>query len=76
MLRSVAVETVQGLETRNDRYFSLRAPLPAEQVRANRVVTFLTDEELRMLKAVSRRRDGTLSSTCHRIIAEYLDKQY
>ena len=46
--------------------------MPPEKVRNNRVVTFLTDRELKKLLEMSRQSSDTLSSTCHRILAEYL----
>jgi hypothetical protein len=51
-----------------------RPPLPSHQARSNRVVTFLTDEELKRLQEISSNVNDSLSSTCHRIIGEYLKK--
>lgn len=52
-----------------------RPPLPPDEVRANRVVTFVTDPELAILKKISRRESDTLSSICHRIICDYINQQ-
>lgn len=49
-----------------------RPPLPRDEVRCKRVVTFVTDRELAKLKTLSGRQKDTLSSVCHRIIARHL----
>ena len=49
-----------------------RPPLPPDEVRANRVVTFVTDPELAELKKLSRRDNDTLSAVCYRIICDYI----
>ena len=49
-----------------------RPPLQPDEARCNRVVTFVTDRELAKLKSLSNRRNGTISSVCHRIIARHL----
>ena len=51
-----------------------RPPLPSHKVRHNRVVTFLTDQDLESLQEISRSNSNTLSATCYRIITEYLNK--
>jgi len=51
-----------------------RPPLPPDELRANRVVTFFTDPELATLRQLSREESKTLSATCHRIITRYLDR--
>lgn len=51
-----------------------RPPLPPEKVRANRVVTFLTDPQLDRLKKISREDSETISSLCYRIISGYIDQ--
>ena len=51
-----------------------RPPLPPDEVRANRVVTFVTDPELATLKQLSKEESNTISAICHRIITRYLDR--
>jgi len=51
-----------------------RPPLPADKVRSNRVVTFVTDPELALLKRISQNENDTLSSVCHRILTEYFSQ--
>ena len=51
-----------------------RPPLPPDEVRANRVVTFVTDPELATLRQLSRQENNTISAICHRIITRYLDR--
>ena len=49
-----------------------RPPAPREQVRANRVVTFLTDEELSALRARAEANDSSLSLALHNIVTREL----
>lgn len=49
-----------------------RPPLPSNEVRRNRVVTFMTDREMDHLREIARHKSVTLSATCHRIIKSYL----
>ena len=49
-----------------------RPPLPRDQVRGNRVVTFVTDKELEKLHYISGKEKETLSSVCHEIISKHL----
>ena len=51
-----------------------RPPLPPDKVRANRIVTFVTDPELAMLKKISRQENDTLSAVCHRILTGYINQ--
>lgn len=51
-----------------------RPPLPPEEVRSNRVVTFVTDPELAVLKRISKRESDTLSAVCHRILTGYISQ--
>lgn len=51
-----------------------RPPLPPEEVRSNRVVTFVTDPELALLKNISLRENDTLSAVCHRILSGYINQ--
>lgn len=51
-----------------------RPPLPPDKVRANRVVTFVTNPELALLKQLSKEESDTISAICHRIIARGLKR--
>ena len=50
-----------------------RPPLPADQTRCKRVVTFVTRPEMKQLEELASRNNDTLSSVCYRIISENLD---
>jgi len=45
-----------------------RPPSPAESVRSNRVVTFVTPAELRELESIAGREGISLSKVVHQII--------
>jgi hypothetical protein len=49
-----------------------RPPVPKNQARRNRVVTFLTDAELNQLKQRALKMEMTLSQACHRLIRKAL----
>jgi hypothetical protein len=51
-----------------------RPPLPPDKVRANRVVTFVTNPEMALLRQLSKKESDTISAICHRIIARYLNR--
>ena len=51
-----------------------RPPLPPGDTRCKRVVTFVTRSEMQHLQNLSAEISSTLSSICHRIIADYLTK--
>ena len=51
-----------------------RPPLPPSVTRCKRVVTFVTRSEMERLQNLSTENNSTLSSICHRIIAEYLTR--
>lgn len=51
-----------------------RPPLPPDKVRANRIVTFLSDPELAMLKKISQQENDTLSAVCRRILTGYINE--
>ena len=50
-----------------------RPPLPAEEVRCKRVVTFVTRPEMKQLEELAIGNSDTLSSLCYRIISEHLE---
>ena len=50
-----------------------RPPLPADQTRCKRVVTFVTLPEMKRLEELASGNNDTLSSMCHRIISEHLE---
>jgi len=50
-----------------------RPPAPREQVRANRVVTLLTDEELSILRARANADDSSVSRCLYTIVARELE---
>ena len=50
-----------------------RPPLPADQTRCKRVVTFVTRSEMKQLEELASANNDTLSSMCHRIISEQLE---
>jgi len=51
-----------------------RPPLPPGDTRCKRVVTFVTRSEMERLQKMCVENSSTLSSICHRILAEYLTK--
>jgi hypothetical protein len=53
-----------------------RPPLAPERVRSNRVVTFVTNDELNMLQEMTAKTDTSLSALCHHILADYLKTNY
>ena len=52
-----------------------RPPVPPEQARSHRVVTFVTNSELSQLQSMSNEMDTTLSATIHRLLTESLRQQ-
>lgn len=51
-----------------------RPPIAQDLVRNNRVVTFVTDEQLNKINAIASNQHKSLSATCHEILADYLAK--
>lgn len=49
-----------------------RPPQPAETTRRNRVVTLVTDAELKQLSLLAEDESHSLSSVVHRILASHL----
>jgi len=49
-----------------------RPHVPAQMARPNRVVTFVTDQELQSLKQTVIEEDRSLASVVHRIIAAHV----
>ena len=49
-----------------------RSRVPAKIARPNRVVTFVTDQELQSLKQTVIEEDRSLASVVHRIIAAHV----
>lgn len=45
-----------------------RPPLPESDVRSNRIVTFLTANEMEAVVALSQAEGTSISSICHRLI--------
>ena len=53
-----------------------RPPMPAQLARPNRLVTFVTDEEMEHLMRVVVEEDRSMASVIHRIISAHIkDKQ-
>ena len=50
-----------------------RPPLPADQARCKRVVTFVTRSEMKRLEELAGGNNDSLSSVCYRIISEHLE---
>jgi len=50
-----------------------RPPLPVDQARCKRVVTFVTRSEMKQLEELAKGNEDTLSSVCHRIISKHLE---
>ncbi len=50
-----------------------RPPLPREETRPNRLVTFLTDEELETLRREAKRAELSLSAMAHRLLRRSLE---
>jgi hypothetical protein len=53
-----------------------RPPLAPEDVRNNRVVTFVTREELQQLQQLTRKQNESLSALCHHILSDYLNHHH
>ena len=51
-----------------------RPPLPAETARRNRLVTFVTDSELELLRRHADTEGVTLSAMMHRILKHSLEE--
>ena len=51
-----------------------RPPLPPGKVRSKRVVTFVTEAELTRLAELAEADGDTLSTACHRILLDYLNR--
>ena len=51
-----------------------RPPLAPEVARNQRVVTFVTEDELKQLKKMTEKRKGSVSAVCHAILTDYLNK--
>ena len=51
-----------------------RPNVPVQMARPNRVVTFVTDQELQSLKQTVIEEDRSLASVVHRIIAAHINK--
>lgn len=49
-----------------------RPPAPRDEVRRNRIVTFVTDEELNYLKDLATRSEITLSLACYQMIKQQI----
>ena len=52
-----------------------RPPGPTERIRRNRVVTLVTDAELRQLAEIADRQNRSLSSVVHEILINHMDGQ-
>ena len=50
-----------------------RPPGSTESLRRNRVVTMVTDSELKRLSAIAEAEDESLSATVHKLLARSLD---
>ena len=51
-----------------------RPPSPPDKVRANRLVTFVTNSELSELARLAASRELSMSAICHQLIGESLLK--
>lgn len=50
-----------------------RPPSPREKVRRNRIVTFLTDQQLTKLQELAERDGTSLSLACFDVLKQHLD---
>jgi len=50
-----------------------RPPLPDDQVRSKRIVTFVTRSEFEKLEELAADNSASLSSACYQIISEHLE---
>lgn len=50
-----------------------RPPGSAESLRRNRVVSMVTDSELKRLRAIAEANNESLSATVHKLLARFLD---
>ena len=64
-----SVRKTQAASKRPRRGRASRAP---GEARSNRIVTFVTDWELKDLAQIAYEKDRSLSSLVHRIIAQHL----
>jgi len=56
----------------NQRKTAGRPPLPEEERRSKRVVTFLTSKEGAQVKDIAARQGKSLSQACHELIRQGL----
>lgn len=52
-----------------------RPPRPVKVIRRNRVVTMVTDEELRLLTARAEEQNASISAVVHRMVKRSLNRQ-
>lgn len=52
-----------------------RPPGSAESLRRNRVVTMVTDSELKRLSDIAEAENESLSATVHKLLARFLDAE-
>lgn len=60
-------------KTDTDRPRLGRPPSPKDQVRDNRIVTFLTDRQLEKLRQLAERDGTSLSRACYQVLRQHLD---
>ena len=51
-----------------------RPRVPSEIARSNRIVTFVTDQELKILKGTTIEEGRSMASVVHRIVAAHIKK--
>jgi len=52
-----------------------RPPVSEDDARKNRVVTFVTNQELEQLSRIANTSGKSMSAVCHRILVDYLKRQ-
>lgn len=52
-----------------------RPPVPTQRLRRNRVVTMVTDSELKKLHELAQSENESLSATVHEVLIRFLEAQ-
>jgi hypothetical protein len=66
---------MKSIKTKTTRRRQMgRPPIPLEEARPNRVVTFVTNSEFAQLQGIAERKGVSLSATVQEILAGSLDQ--
>jgi hypothetical protein len=53
-----------------------RPPMPVEEARTRRTVTFLTDEEYRRVVEIAKRNNMSISALAHKLLIQSISSWY